>query len=134
MIRELAARGASVVFSTHVMQHAERLCEHVVLIARGRKVFDGSVTEARSAAPRTLVLEGDLDEAAAAALPGLHLLASEPLETGGRRVTAELMGGAGPQAPLKAAFERGLDVTRFELKEPTLHDAFIVLTGQDGAA
>ena len=134
VIRELAARGASVVFSTHVMQHAERLCEHVVLIARGRKVFDGSVTEARSAAPRTLVLEGDLDEAAAAALPGLHLLASEPLETGGRRVTAELMGGAGPQAPLKAAFERGLDVTRFELKEPTLHDAFIVLTGQDGAA
>jgi len=39
-----------VVFSTHVMQHAERLCDQVVLLARGRKVFDGSVAE--PAAPR----------------------------------------------------------------------------------
>ena len=44
MIRGLAKRGATVVFSTHVMQHAERLCDHVVLLARGRtQAFDGSV-------------------------------------------------------------------------------------------
>ena len=129
VIRGLAARGASVVFSTHVMQHAERLCEHVVLIARGRKVFDGSVAEARAAAPRLLVLEGALDAGAAEALPGLHVLSSEAVEGGGHRISAELVRGSGPQAPLKAAFERGLDITRFELKEPSLHDAFIVLTG-----
>src|SRR5258706_7937939 len=61
LIRALAARGATVLFSTHVMQHAERICDQVVLIAEGRKVFDGTVNEARAAAPRTLVLEGLFD-------------------------------------------------------------------------
>ena len=41
-------------------------------------------------------------------------------------------GGAEAQDALRAAFARGLDLRRFELKEPSLHDAFIVLTG--GAA
>ena len=48
MIRGLAANGATVLFSTHVMQHAERLCDKVVLLARGRKAFEGTVTEARA--------------------------------------------------------------------------------------
>ena len=130
MIRGLADRGATVVFSTHVMQHAERLCDHVVLLARGRKAFDGSVAEARAAAPRRLVLEGALDEAAAKALPGVSAIETvEPLEGGERRITATLAPGAEPQAALKAAFAAGLDLRRFDLREPTLHDAFIVLTG-----
>ena len=53
IIRGLASRGSTVIFSTHVMQHAERLCDQVVLIAGGRKVFDGTVAEACAAAPRT---------------------------------------------------------------------------------
>ena len=130
MIRGLADRGATVVFSTHVMQHAERLCDHVVLLARGRKAFDGSVAEARAAAPRRLVLEGALDEAAAKALPGVSAIETvEPLEGGERRITATLAPGAEAQAALKAAFAAGLDLRRFDLREPTLHDAFIVLTG-----
>jgi ABC-2 type transport system ATP-binding protein len=51
MIRNLARDGATVVFSTHVMQHAERLCDHVVLLAGGRKAFDGGVAEAKARAP-----------------------------------------------------------------------------------
>ena len=65
IIRGLAKRGATVVFSTHVMQHAERLCDQVVLIADGPKVFDGTVAEACAVAPRTLVLEGALGPDAA---------------------------------------------------------------------
>jgi ABC-2 type transport system ATP-binding protein len=134
MIRGLAAGGATVLFSTHVMQHAERLCEQVVLLSRGRKVFDGAVEAARGAAPRRLVLEGAIAPEAAGALPGLGEIACEPLAGGGVRVSGVLAAGAQPQATLKAAFERGLDITRFELKEPQLHDAFIVLTGQEIAA
>ena len=133
IIRKLADRGATVIFSTHVMQHAERLCDHVVLLAGGRKVFDGSVAEARAAAPRTLVLEGPFDPATVGDLPGLEGLASEAAEAGGVRVTAALHSGAPAQDVLKAAFAKGLDIQRFELKEPHLHDAFIVLT-QGGPA
>lgn len=133
VIRGLAARGATVVFSTHVMQHAERLCDHVVLLARGRKVFDGSVAQARSHAPRALVLEGGVDEAAVAALPGVEQVTAETTEDGARRFTAALAKGAAGQEALKAAFGAGLDISRFEMREPTLHDAFITLTGGEGA-
>jgi ABC-2 type transport system ATP-binding protein len=129
IIRDLAARGATVVFSTHVMQHAERLCDQVVLMARGRKVFDGSVAAARAAAPRRLVLEGTLGRAAVEALPGVAWIeAEEASDDGGRRFTAALAHGAEAQGALKAAFAGDLDLRRFEVREPTLHDAFIVLT------
>ena len=130
MIRDLGKRGATVVFSTHVMQHAERLCDRVVLLAKGRKAFDGTVDAARAAAPRRLVLEGALTQADAAALPGVSgIEQTEASETGGLRITATLAPGAEAQAALKAAFSRNLDLHRFDLREPTLHDAFIVLTG-----
>jgi ABC-2 type transport system ATP-binding protein len=132
LVLGLARRGAAVVFSTHVMQHAERLCDQVVLMAKGRKVFDGSVAEARGAAPRALVLEGGLDEAAVRALPGVSGASAETLGSG-VRITAALARGAGAQAALKAAFAKGLDITRFEIKEPSLHEAFILLTGEASA-
>jgi ABC-2 type transport system ATP-binding protein len=134
LIRGLADRGATVVFSTHVMAHAERLCDKVVLIARGAKVFDGPVSEACAAAPQRLVLEGGLMADAVAALPGVEKVASEPLEAGGWRHVADLSKGASANAAVKEAFLRGLDVTRFESREPSLHDAFIVLTQDQEAA
>lgn len=128
LLKDLAAKGAAVVFSTHVMQHAERICDRVVLIAGGRKVFDGSVAEARSAAPRMLVLEGAIPETAARELPGLEDPVWEAIDDGGR-LSARLKAGAEAQRPLQAAFARGWEISRFELKEPSLHDAFIRLAG-----
>ena len=128
LIRGLAARGATVVFSTHVMQHAERLCDQVVLLANGRKVFDGTVDQARAAAPRSLILEGVFDPTVLAGLPGLGERTVETADEGVIRVTAALLPGAPAQAALVAAFGLGLDIRRFELREPHLHDAFIVLT------
>jgi len=104
----------------------------VVLIARGRKAFDGTVDEARAAAPRTLVLEGDIDPAAVRALPGVTDVSAETLD-GRRRFSAALAADSNGQAPLQAAFAQGLDVVRFELKEPSLHDAFLVLAGEEAA-
>ena len=132
IIRGLAQRGATVVFSTHVMQHAERLCDQVVLLARGRKMFDGTMEQARAAAPRRLVLEGGLDQAAVAALPGVSSVEADhaPRDeaVAGQRFIADLAPGAPAQDALKAAFARDLDLRRFEVREPSLHDAFILLT------
>lgn len=128
LIRGLADRGATVVFSTHVMAHAERLCDKVVLMARGSKVFDGPVADARAAAPQRLVLEGAISSEAVAALPGVVRVASDVSGEGQRHV-ADLAPGASANAALKAAFMQGLAIHRFEAREPTLHDAFIVLTG-----
>ena len=132
IIRGLAQRGATVVFSTHVMQHAERLCDQVVLLARGRKMFDGTMEQARAAAPRRLVLEGGLDQAAIAGLPGVASVEADhaPRDevVAGQRFIADLAPGAPAQDALKAAFARDLDLRRFEVREPSLHDAFILLT------
>ena len=130
MIRDIAAKGATVLFSTHVMQHAERLCDKVVLIAGGQKAFEGTVDEARATAPRYLELEGAIAADAVAALPGVVSVASEDLgET--RRIRATLKAGGAGQEALKAAFVQGLDVRTFQMREPSLHDAFIGLTGTD---
>ncbi|QBX38165.1 ATP-binding cassette domain-containing protein [Brevundimonas sp. S30B] len=127
MIRGLAADGTTVLFSTHVMQHAERLCDKVVLIASGRKAFEGSVDEARATSPRVLELEGAMTPEDVASLPGVASVES----TGEAGYRAHLSPGVEGQAALKAAFLGGLDVRRFNLKEPTLHDAFINLTGDN---
>jgi ABC-2 type transport system ATP-binding protein len=130
IIRDLAAKGSTVLFSTHVMQHAERLCDRVVLMARGRKMFDGDMAAARSHAPRLLVLEGDIHPEAVQALPGIERVeVSTIADQGTVQLSATLKPGANGQEALRAAFSQGLDLRRFELKEPTLHDAFIALTG-----
>lgn len=126
VIRDIAAGGATVLFSTHVMQHAERLCDKVVLIAGGRKAFEGTVDEARATAPRFLELEGVIAAEAVSALPGV---ASVEIE--GERVRAALRPGASAHEALKAAFLKGLDIRTFQMREPSLHDAFIGLTGAD---
>ncbi len=133
LIRGLADRGATVIFSTHVMAHAERLCRRVALMARGRKVFDGTVEAARAAVPQRMVLEGGVSLAQVQALPGVSgVEEATDAPSGGHSLTATLRAGAEPQAALRAAFQRELDVTQFRVEAPTLHDAFIVLTG--GAA
>ncbi len=130
MIRDLASAGATVLFSTHVMQHAERLCDRVVLITGGRKAFEGTVAEARRAAPRRLTLEGRISPEAARDLPGVAAIETTPAESGDL-LTHDLLlaDGASGQETVRAAIAGGLDLRRFEMREPSLHDAFLVLTG-----
>ena len=132
VIRGIAQRGGTVLFSTHVMPHAERLCRDVVMLSKGRKVFEGTLKQACAAAPRRLDIEGTLTEGDVRGLPGVRTVENLGVaegEEGGHLYRCELEPGASPHAALKAAFVKGLDVTRFEAREPSLHDAFIVLTG-----
>src|SRR3954469_532180 len=57
IIRDMARRQRTILFSTHVMQHAERLCERILLIAKGRKIFDGTIAEAKGSFPKRVRIE-----------------------------------------------------------------------------
>ena len=134
LIHDLAARGATVIFSTHVMEHAERLCDQVVLMARGRKVFDGTVVQARAVGRRHLLIEGPFAASAVEGMPGLGPATPQSTAEGTLRLLAPLVDGASAQDVLREAFARGLPLSHFEIREPSLRDVFITLTGQPSAA
>jgi ABC-2 type transport system ATP-binding protein len=129
-IRRLSRQGATIVFSTHVMQHAERLCDRLLLLAGGRKVFEGTQDEARATLPARLSL---MSRQTPASLPGV----AEAIEYGGdgqwREWEVRLTPGADPGDLLQACTERGFALRRFEQRRPSLHDVFLHLVGGEGA-
>jgi len=129
LIKSLAHEGATVLFSTHIMQHAERLCENIVMLTKGEKVFEGTVKEARAKAPRFLELEGSLNALQIATVVGIKSI----FNTGPDHYSCELDMGANPLDVLKILLKSGLDIQGFEAKEPSLHEAFMVLTGDHNA-
>src|SRR5438445_6314813 len=64
IIRDMAVRNRTVLFSTHVMQHAERLCDRILLVAKGKMIFDGTIAQAKETIPRRVRLETEDDVAA----------------------------------------------------------------------
>jgi ABC-2 type transport system ATP-binding protein len=132
VVRDLASRGRTVLFSTHVMQHAERLCQRILLIAKGKKLFDGTVAEALHTIPRKLVIESDDDVRPLAQLPSVLALA--PAQGNGAKPGSyelKLRENADPQAVLASCFERGIRLKRFDHSDPTLHEVFVNLVGPE---
>lgn len=133
IIREMAANGSTILFSTHVMQHAERLCDRILLIARGRKLFDGTLADARRLMPRRVQLQTSDDISGIRGLEGVvsaaQISPDEPHANGDRSWEFELREQADPQVILQACFQRGVRLNSFVLREPTLHDVFMHLVG-----
>jgi ABC-2 type transport system ATP-binding protein len=126
-IRALAAEGKTILFSTHTMQHAERLCDKLVVLAKGRKVFDGTLDEARRLLPRRARIGGDADLSFLAGLPGVaHATAPG---AGQPYWIADLKEGDDGSGLLAACFERGVPLTHFDVAPPGLHDVFVSLVG-----
>lgn len=126
VLREQAARGVAVLFSSHQLELVERLCERVAIIRDGRLVTSGRVTSLRAAhAGRHWRLELDGADAAACASG----LAGVAVVTGDRR---GVVFAVEPDADEQAVLDRGRAagrVTRFEPVEPSLaeifHDAMV---------
>ncbi|MDT9599183.1 ABC transporter ATP-binding protein [Sphingosinicella rhizophila] len=130
-IKRAAADGATVIFSTHVMQHAERLCDRLLLLAKGRKKFQGTLDEARALLPARLSV---IAQQSLAALPGVESVA-EGAEIGGgwRECKLRLEPGVEPGDVLERCFAAGISLRRFEEHRPSLHDVFLHLVGPAGA-
>ena len=126
---EQHARGATVLFSTHQMQHAEQLCDHIVMIHNGRKVLDDPLASihARSA-PRALLLEPlDVSADVAAALADVAGLGDVSRDEGGWRLALKPFAELGTTVQAVAARVAPL---RLEVQRPSLEDLFIeIVTG-----
>ncbi|MCE9572406.1 MAG: ATP-binding cassette domain-containing protein [Deltaproteobacteria bacterium] len=141
VVAEQKAAGRTILFSTHQMEQAEKICDHVCIIARGAKVLDGPLVDVKRAAVKDgLVALAFIDEAArAAAEPVLAdrslILARRPPRPGDTAdLEVELAAGAAPEKLLRELVATGAAITRFEVVVPTLHQIFVERVGAENAA
>lgn len=127
LIEGQRAEGRTVIFSTHVMQHAERLCDRLLLVARGRAVFEGTLDEARARMPRSVKLRTKAGTDLLAGLPGVARVAADG---GPGHYELTLANGADGAAVLRACFDRDIALEGFDMAEPPLHDIFVALVGE----
>jgi ABC-2 type transport system ATP-binding protein len=130
---ELKARGKTVIFSTHIMDNAEKLCDAVCIIARGQKVLDGAVSDVKAAhAGRTVVVafDGAPSTAVDAVLRDTTLVAS--LDDQNRFLELELAAGASSGVLLQRLMDAGASLQRFERVQPSLHRIFLEKVGATG--
>ena len=127
LIRDQAAAGVSIIFSTHVIAHAERLCERVAIIAAGRLAFEGAVDEARNRLRPIVRLRTRQDDG-----PWRSQIPSAARRQGGEWVF-ELPPG-GPEPLLKALIDGGAGIETLAIERPGLHDAFVAIAGDSAAA
>jgi ABC-2 type transport system ATP-binding protein len=127
LIRRETRSGATVLFSTHVIAHAERLCERVAIIAKGKVAFDGRVDEARARLRpivrlRTRASDGPWRSA---------------IPAGARREGEEWvfeLPEGGPEPLLKALIDGSAGIETLAIERPGLHDAFVAIAGNKAAA
>jgi ABC-2 type transport system ATP-binding protein len=136
---ELKRRGKTVIFSTHVMENAERMCDSVCIIARGEKVLDGQVTEVRTSSGRRTVALALAGNGAAPRTTenGVgHVLRDTKLvkhfDDNNRYFEIELAPNADAQELLQRLIQAGARIERFELVLPSLHQIFIERVGATG--
>jgi len=130
LVRAEHERGATVLFSTHVMHQAEELCEHVVMIHRGRKVLDDAIPAIqRRFDPRTILFDPfdpNADVGALAALPVI-----EQVDAAERGYSIRLSEGASPADAMRSIVEL-VPPARIELARPRLEDIFIEIVSSTG--
>jgi ABC-2 type transport system ATP-binding protein len=129
LVTEAARGGATVIFSTHVMQHAERLCDRLLLLAKGRKVFEGTQDDARQALPSRLTLTARSDPAG---LPGVAEAAEiASSEAGWRSFDLKLQPGASAAGLLENCTTNAFPLREFNVRAPSLHEVFIHFVGTE---
>jgi len=135
LINDMAQAGQTVIFSTHIMQHAERLCDRMLLITKGKKVFDGTLADAHAIIPRRVVLECAGDIRPFIDPTGIievnEVFPEELAPQGTRHWEIQIKEHTNPQTILQCCINAGIPLTRFDHTQPSLHDVFVRLVGDD---
>jgi ABC-2 type transport system ATP-binding protein len=128
IVREFHDMGTTVLFSTHLMGQAERLCERVCLISKAKKMLDGELKELKRLERSGAVavdFEGDDGW-----LRGPEVDMVEATDTGVRLLLVE---GGDAQVVLHRGVAANVTIHRFEIVEPSLHEIFVRHAGSDAA-
>ena len=140
VVEEIRDAGRTVIFSTHGMEQAEKICDAVCIIARGKKVLDGKLREIkRASAMDGLIALEFADEASKSTarkiIDDKALVAEErpPLAGDNADVEVKLVDGVEPQQLLSAFVGAGVSLRRFEVVTPTLHQIFVDRVGAEAA-
>ena len=121
IVLDLKHAGKTIIFSTHQMEVAEKICDDICLLNRSQKVLDGSLREIKSSFGRNAVAvraiggDGVLDDPALVSKVVRHADETQAL----------LAPGADPQVILKRLINSGATIEKFEMVEPSLNDIFI---------
>lgn len=121
MVREFRERGTTILFSTHLMDQAERMCDAVCLISSSQKVLDGNLKDLKRADADGVIalrFQGEPDW-----IEGPDIRSWERKSADAFRVLVE--DGADPRNLLRRGVEAGVQVERFEVVEPSLHEIFV---------
>ena len=126
IVLEIKAEGKTIIFSTHQMEVAEKICDDICMINKSQKVLDGTLREIKSSFGRNAValrVEGG-----DAVLADQSLVAK--LERHSDEIEVLLAESADAQTLLKRLLAAGATVGKFELVEPSLNDIFIAKVGE----
>jgi ABC-2 type transport system ATP-binding protein len=132
-VLELHRAGVTILFSTHIMEQAEKLCDELCIVAGGRKLVDGTLSDIkRTHGGRHLVIGFDDGAGAAPAVFADRGLVNR-VDDYGHYAELELAPGADPQQVLQALVASGARLSKFEVQEASLNKIFIDLVGTAAA-
>jgi ABC-2 type transport system ATP-binding protein len=121
IVQELRQQNKTIVFSTHLMEQAEELCDEICLINHGQKILGGSVRQIkRGFGWRYIAIDGENFDAALSSHPAVKRISQRRDHT---EVTLE--DHDDPQSLLQHLLTQGARITRFELVAPSLNEIFI---------
>ena len=124
VLMEEKRRGTTILFSTHVMEQAEKLCDYICMINGGQKVLDGRLSDIKAKfGTNSIQINMDGDGRFIQELPGV-----EKVSEFNNYIELQLSAEADSQAILKAVSDK-MTIHRFEIMEPSLYDIFINVGG-----
>ncbi|MFZ9686431.1 MAG: ABC transporter ATP-binding protein [Chitinophagaceae bacterium] len=123
-IFKLAQKGATIIFSTHRMEQVEEICDHIVLVNKGKKILDGGVENIKQQFKKN-IFEIEFDNIVLAEHTATHLFNVESVEE--KKLTLRINDQFTNNQILSYFIERNLGVRSFNEILPSLNDIFIEL-------
>ncbi|HEX9726878.1 MAG TPA: ATP-binding cassette domain-containing protein [Gemmatimonadales bacterium] len=123
LILTLKRDGKTVLFSTHVMEQAEQICDYLVLINKGEAVLNGTLAEVKSRGDQGIIVDYDGDGSIFRQIRGVSRI-----NDAGKQAELILADGTDPQAVLAQLIGK-LTIRRFDTREPSLHEVFVRTVG-----